>query len=86
MLFNGFWDIKNDRFARYRPGEPKKVAPPALPPPAVKPTEISAEAAKAGEAEKRRLRRRRGRASTIMTPGFMRSATIERAGLKTTLG
>ncbi|NVM24206.1 MAG: hypothetical protein HWN68_20810 [Desulfobacterales bacterium] len=68
-------------------GKPKKVAPPELPEPTPTITEITPEAMKAGEAERRRLRGRRGRAATRMTiPGFMAPARIERRGLKTTLG
>lgn len=67
-------------------GKPKTVKPPALQPPVAKPTEISAQAMKAGEAERRLLRGRRGRASTVLTPGFLMPAQVQRAGLKQKLG
>lgn len=68
-------------------GKPKTVKPPALPPPVATPVEISAEAAKVGQAEKKLLRGRRGRLSTMYTtPGFMAPAQIGRAGLKQKLG
>jgi len=67
-------------------GKPKVTKPPALPPPAATPTEISPKAMKAGEAERRLLRGRRGRPSTILTPGFLMPAQVSRAGLKQKLG
>lgn len=67
-------------------GKPKTVKPPELPPPVPTPTEIAPQAMKAGEAERRRLRGRRGRAGTIFTRGGLAPATTAQAGLKTTLG
>ena len=67
--------------------KPKKIAPPEIPPPLPTITEITPEAMAAGEAERKRLRGRRGRGSTIMTtPGFMAPAQVERKGLKTKFG
>jgi hypothetical protein len=67
--------------------DPKSVTPPALAAPAATPTEITSEAAAAGEAEGKKLRKRTGRRATQLTvPGFMTPARVERAGLKTTLG
>ncbi|GAH73930.1 unnamed protein product [marine sediment metagenome] len=60
--------------------------PPPLPPPVATPTEISAQAMKVGETERRRLRGRRGRASTVLTPGFLAPARTTWPGLKQTLG
>ena len=65
-------------------GKPKTVKPPALPPPVATATEIGAQAAKVSE--RRLLRGRRGRAGTILTPGFLMPARTQQAGLKTTLG
>lgn len=67
-------------------GKPKTVKPPTLPSLAATPTEISAQAARAGETERKLLRGRRGRESTILAPGLLMPARVERAGLKTTLG
>lgn len=68
-------------------GKPKTVTPPALPPPAATPTEIGAQAMRAGEAERRRLRGRRGQAGTIFA-GRRRlpPATTAQAALLTKLG
>ena len=70
------------------PGKPKSVKPPALPPPVATPTKILLEAARAGEAEGRRLRRRTGRRSTRLTRPELTAvpAKVARAGLRTTLG
>ena len=70
------------------PGKPKKTLAPSLPPPVATPTEILPEAAKAGEAEGRRLRKRTGRRATRLTRPELAAvpATIARAGLKTKLG
>lgn len=67
-------------------GKSKSVKPPALPPPVPTPIEISEEAAKVGQAEKKLLRGRRGRRATMLTPGLMAPAQIGYAGLKQTLG
>lgn len=72
---------------RYKFGTPKKVTPPELPEPTHTITEITPEAMKAGEVERKRLRGRRGRAATrLTTPGFMVPAQVERRGLKTKFG
>lgn len=68
-------------------GKPKKVAPPELPEPTPTITEITPEAMKAGEAERRRLRGRRGRAATIFAGRRpMELAPVQRAILKQRLG
>lgn len=73
-------------------GGPKATLPPALqrpvklPPPITTTSEISEQAMKAGEEERKRLRGRRGRGSTILTRGFLTPARVQQAGLKTTLG
>jgi len=70
-------------------GKAKKPTIPAVseaePTPTI--TEITPEAMKAGEAERRRIRGRTGRPSTrLTTPGFMVPAQVEKRGLKTTFG
>lgn len=68
-------------------GKPKTVKPPELPPPVPTPTEIAPMAMKVGEAERRRLRGRKGRAGTIFAGQRpLPTATTAQAGLKTTLG
>lgn len=66
-------------------GKPKTITPPALPPRVPSVTEIPAKAMKAGEAERRRLRR--GRTGTIFAGRRpLPAAMTAQAGLKTTLG
>lgn len=68
-------------------GKPKKIAPPELPEPVPAITEIAPEAMKAGQAERRRLRGRKGRAATIFAGrGPIGPATVQQAGLLTKLG
>lgn len=68
-------------------GKPKSVTPPALPPPAASLSEISTQAMKAGEAERKRLRGRKGRAGTIFAGRRqLPAATTAQAGLLTKLG
>lgn len=68
-------------------GKPKTVKPPELPAPVPAPTEIAPMAMRAGEAERRRLRGRRGRAGTVFAGQRpLPAATTTQAGLKTTLG
>ncbi len=58
-----------------------------VPPPAPTTTEITPEAQRAGEVERRRLRSRRGRAGTIFAGGRdIGLAPVQQAGLKTKLG
>lgn len=90
-VYYGFWN--RDPNVRYGfGGKPKAVKPPALPPPIPLPPpivttqEIGAQAMKAGEEERKRIRGRRGRASTILTKPGLRPATVQQAALKTTLG
>lgn len=72
---------------RYKFGGMPKTKPPELPPPVATPTEIAPMAMKAGEAERRRLRGRRGRIGTIFAGRRpLPAATTAQAGLKTTLG
>lgn len=74
---------------RFKGPTPAKAAkPPELPPPAATPQEISQQAAVAGTAEGRRLRRRTGRGATRLTRPELAAvpATVARAGLKTKLG
>lgn len=70
------------------PGKPKSVTPPSLPAPAASPAQISAQAARAGETEGRRLRRRTGRGATRLARPELATvpANVARAGLKTKLG
>ncbi len=88
MLFSGFWDWENDKTLRHKRPGPKSVSPPSLPPPATSQTEITEQAAKAGETEGRRLRKKTGRGATRLTPPeqALIPAQIARAGLKTKLG
>lgn len=72
-------------------GKPKKIAVPGTAAEAQAPVAttriIEEQAQAAGEVERRRLRGRRGRASTrLTTPGFLVPAQIERRGLKTKFG
>lgn len=65
----------------------KTVRAPAVPAPIALPAAISEEARRAGGAERRRLRGRRGRAATIFAGARrMAPAAIGKAGLKTKLG
>jgi hypothetical protein len=66
-------------------GGTPKIKPPPLPDPVATPTQVSAEAMKAGSEERKRLRRR-GRSSTILTPGFMAPSRTRGATLKTSMG
>lgn len=66
-------------------GKPKTVRPPELPPPVPTPTEIAPAAMRAGEAERRRLRGRRGRVGTVLAGRGLAPAQTAQAGLKTTL-
>lgn len=67
----------------------KKAMPIISPSSTLTPSIISVEARRAGEAERRRLQRRRGRLSTIFAGkkrGVLQPITTARAGLKTTFG
>jgi len=76
-----FWS--NNKRYRFG-GTPKAPSPPPLPAPVATPTEI---APQAGEAERRRIRGRRGRPSTIIAgKGALHPAATAQAGLKTSLG
>lgn len=79
--------LNNSPFVRYKFGKPKSVAPPELPPPVPEVRQLSMQAMKVGEEERKRLRGRKGRRATqFTTPGFMTPAQIERRGLKTSFG
>ena len=66
---------------------PKKVQFPELPDPVATPQQVTQQAQQAGTAERRRLRGRGGRAKTIFAGRrALPSATVARAGLKTTFG
>lgn len=68
-------------------GKPKTVRPPELQPAIPTPTEIAPQAMRAGEAERRRLRGRRGRIGTIFAGRRpLPAATTAQAGLKEKLG
>lgn len=79
--------LSNIWFIRYKFGKPKSVAPPELPPPAI-PTvsQMSMQAMKVGEAERKRYRK--GKASTIFAGArkTLAPAPVSQAGLKTTFG
>ena len=69
-------------------GKPKSVKPPALPPAAAVPSEIAEQAAKAGEVEGGRLRKRTGRRATRLTRPELAlvPAPIAKGALKATTG
>ena len=73
---------------RFKPPSPKSVKPPALSPAARPPSEIISQAAKVGETEGRRLRKKTGRRSTRLTsPGLaLIPAQTAQGGLKPFLG
>jgi len=72
---------------RYKFGGAKKVAPPELPSAAPIISEMAPEAMKAGQAERKRLRKRTGRAGTIFAGRRpTEPATTAQTGLRTTLG
>lgn len=71
---------------RYKFGNSKKPDILTVPDPVPTITAIKPEAMKAGEVERRRLQGRGGRGSTIMTPGFMAPARVEKRELKTKFG
>lgn len=72
---------------RYKFGGAKRITPPSLPPPVATPQSVTIKAQQAGQAERRRLRGRRGKAGTIFAGRrTLPPATVERAGLKTTFG
>ena len=75
-------------FRRYKSGKPKSVSPPALAPTARPPQEIVEAAAKVGESEGRKLRKRSGRRTTRITRPELANvpADVGIAGLKTSLG
>jgi len=91
-VYYGFWDRnKSVRYMGFggggKPKPPPPLPPPIkMPPPIATIEEIGASAMKAGEAERKRIRGRRGRASTILTRPGLRPATVQQAALKTTLG
>lgn len=77
--------LNNSCFIRYKFGKPKSVAPPELPSAVPTVSQMSMEAMKTGEAERKRYRK--GRASTIFTGGRkLPPAPVAQAGLKTTFG
>ena len=87
MLFQVEMDMRQGRRCFKKP-DPKSTAAPALPPPVTTPEEIAPQAAAAGEAEGRRLRRKTGRRATRLTPPSIATspANTAQAGLKTKLG
>lgn len=71
---------------RFKSPDPKTVKPPDLPP-AQKPEDITSKAAKVGESETKRLRRRTGRRSTQLTgPSLSTNVPTAQSGLRTRLG
>ena len=56
-------------------GKPKKVALPPVADPVPTPEDIDLQALEAGEAERRRIRARRGRGGTILTESSLGSTT-----------
>ena len=66
---NGYWfQIDPERpFARFLGGGAKKVKLPPVADPIPTPEEIDIQALQKGEAERRKIRSRRGRAGTILT-------------------
>ena len=64
------------------PPKQKSVKPPALPVAAATPSDISEQALSKGEQRDRK----RGRAATRLTTGFLSPAPTSRSGLKTKLG
>lgn len=66
-------------------GKPKVVKPPALPA-KTETTDIAMQAMKVGEAERKRLRRQRGRPGTVLTQGILGPAKTQQASLKQKLG
>lgn len=86
-VYYGFWD-RNKRLRYKFGGGGKTATPPPVPPPPPTTTEITPEAQRAGEVERRRLRGgRRGRAGTIFAGGRdIGLAPTQQAGLKTKLG
>lgn len=72
---------------RYKFGRPKPIEPPKLPEPVATPQTLTVEAQKVGQAERRRLRGQKGRASTIFAGRrALEPATVQQRALKTTLG
>lgn len=68
-------------------GSPKRARPPALPEPVATPQAVTQQAQQAGTAERKRLRGRRGKASTIFAGRrALAPALVSQAGLKTTFG
>ncbi len=68
-------------------GSRKSVKPPALQPAVAQTSQISEQAAAAGGAERRRIRRNRGTAGNILTrPGDLGVATTQRPTLKSFFG
>lgn len=63
-----------------------KVIPPELPPPVATPRQISEQAQRAGGAERRRIRGRRGRLTIFAGRRDLAPAVVSQAGLKTTFG
>lgn len=64
----------------------KGPMPGPLPPPVATQSEISESAMRAGEEERKRIRRRRGKASTILTSPGLGVPNIQTQELRTTLG
>ena len=68
-------------------GSPKRARPPALLEPVATPQSVTQQAQQAGTAERKRLRGRRGKASTIFAGRrALAPAMVSQVGLKTTFG
>ena len=67
-------------------GAPKKTALPPLPDPVPTPEDIDLQATQAGEAERKKLRSRFGRQSTILTESTLGTTTQAKSPILGTVG
>ena len=85
---NGYWfQIDPERpFLRFTGGGGKKVDLPPVADPIPTPEDINIQALEKGEAERRRIRSRRGRESTILTESTLGTTAIAKSPILGVVG
>ena len=85
---NGYWfQYDPERpFIRFLGGGGSKPKLPPVPPPIPTPEDIDIQALEKGEAERRRIRGRRGRAGTILTESALGTTAIAKSPILGVVG
>ncbi len=87
-IFNGYefqYDAERP-FLRFKGGGGKKVDLPPIAAPVPTPEEIDIQALEKGEAERRRIRARKGRAGTILTESTLGTTAIAKSPILGVVG